>query len=188
MIFKLSKGFTLIEIVIVIVILSIASGIMIYFVVNSLRAYTMSVHQKTLLDEAKLALERMCRDIRDAKSITIPAPSGSGDTITFIRTNATGPGQDLPNDTITYRLNGSNLQREKPSYSPPYPILASNVSSFNVTRGPAGNDEITLSLSLSFPTGENIMLQTKVYPKNMDEDPTKTYKNFFQNWQEEPSS
>ncbi|MGB9628565.1 MAG: prepilin-type N-terminal cleavage/methylation domain-containing protein, partial [Thermodesulfobacteriota bacterium] len=57
MIFKLSKGFTLIEIVIVIVILSIASGIMIYFVVNSLRAYTMSVHQKTLLDEAKLALE-----------------------------------------------------------------------------------------------------------------------------------
>lgn len=174
------KGFTLIEVIVVIVILSIASGITVYFVVNSLRVYTMGVHQKTLLDEAKLALERMCRDIRDAKAISTPVSGGLGNTITFTRTNATG--QDLANETITYRLNGNNLQREKASYSLPYPILASNVSSFTVTRGAAGNDEITLSLTLSLPSGENVNLQTKVYPKNLPE--SSTYKNFFNHWQE----
>ncbi len=185
MILKLSRGFTLIEIVIVIVILSMVSGITVYFVVNSLKVYAMSARQKELLDEGKLALERMVRDIRDAKSITTPASGSSGNTITFTRTHATGSGQDLANETITYRLNGSNLQREKASYSPPYPVLASNVSMFTVTRGAGGNDEITLVLILSLPTGEAVTLQTKVYPKNLSENPT--YKNFFNNWQEELS-
>ncbi len=186
MIFKLSRGFTLIEIVVVIVILAIVSGITVYFVVNSLKVYAMTVRQKELLDEGKLALERMVRDIRDAKSITTPSSGGSGDTITFTRTHSTGSGQDLANETITYRLNGSNLQREKASYTPPYPLLASNVSSFTVSRGAAGNDEITLALILSHPTGETATLQTKVYPKNLLENPT--YKNFFNNWQEELSN
>jgi prepilin-type N-terminal cleavage/methylation domain-containing protein len=53
------KGFTLIEVVVVIVILSIVSAITIYFLASSLRVYTMTVNQKTLFDEGKLALERM---------------------------------------------------------------------------------------------------------------------------------
>ena len=59
-----SKGFTLIEVIVVIVILSIASAITIYFLINSIKIYTMTVKQKTLMDEGKVALERMCRDIR----------------------------------------------------------------------------------------------------------------------------
>ena len=181
----LSKGFTLIEIIIVIVILSIVSGITIKFLIDSLKIYTMTVNQKTLFDEGKMALERMCRDIRDAKSMTVPASGGSGNTITFQRTNATGAGQDLANEIITYRLSGSAIQREKASYSLPYPLLASNVSVFTVTRG-ATNDEITIMLTLLLGTGENITLQTKVYPKNL---PTSsTYKNFKEYWREEPSS
>ena len=50
------RGFTLIEIIVVIVILSIVSAITIKFLVDSLRIYTMTVNQKTLYDEAKLAL------------------------------------------------------------------------------------------------------------------------------------
>ena len=179
------RGFTLIEIIIVIVILSIVSGITIKFLIDSLKIYTMTVNQKTLFDEGKLALERMCRDIRDAKSMTVPASGGSGNTITFQRTNATGAGQDLANEIITYRLSSGAIQREKASYSLPYPILASNVSAFTVTRG-ATNDEITIVLTLLLGTGENITLQTKVYPKNL---PTSsTYKNFKEYWREEPSS
>ncbi len=180
------RGFTLIEVVIVIVILSIVSAITIKFLIDSLKIYTMTVNQKTLYDEGKLAMERMCRDIRDARNITVPASGGSGNTITFQRTNATGAGQDSAGDIITYRLNSGAIQREKASYSLPYPILASNVSSFTVTRGAAGNEEITLVLTLSLGTGENVTLQTKVYPKNLQDSPP--YKNFFQNWREEPSS
>jgi len=177
MVFKSSKGFTLIEIIIVIVILSIVSAISIKFLVDSLQIYTMTVNQKTLFDEGKLALERMCRDIRDANSIT----GTTAASITFIRTHPTGAGQDTANETITYRLIGSNLEKVKAST--PY-VIAGNVSAFTVTRG--ADEEIKMVLTLSLGTGENVTLQTKVYPKNLTDNPT--YKSFSTNWEEEISS
>ena len=182
---EFQRGFTLIEIIVVIVILSIVSAITIKFLVDSMRIYTMTVNQKNLFDEGKLALERMCRDIRDANSIT----GSTATSITFIRTHATGPGQDSANETITYRLIGANLERVK---APTPYVIAENVSAFTVTRG--ADDEIKMVLSLSLGTGENVTLQTKVYPKNLTESPT--YKNFripdglgnFTSWEEEISS
>ena len=183
---KTLKGFTLIEIVIVIVILSIVSAITIYFLINSLRIYTMTVNQKTLLDEGKLALERMCRDIRDAKDISFPGTGNSGPRITFTRTNGTA--QDIANESITFRRTGTTLEKVKASPSTTS-ALSGNVSTFTVTRGAqATNDEneITLELTLSLGTGENVTLRTKVYPKNLLD--TDTYKTFFTNWKEERSS
>jgi prepilin-type N-terminal cleavage/methylation domain-containing protein len=180
---NLDRGFTLIEVVVVILILSIVSAIMIYFLINSLKVYTMTVNQKTLFDEGKLALERMVRDIRDARSITTPAAGGSGNTIVFQRVNSTA--QDGLNETLTFQLTGTTLEKVKTSPAAISP-LASNVSSFTVTRGAAGNEEITLLLTLLLGSGENITLQTKVFPKNFDKN--STYKNYYQNWREEPSS
>jgi prepilin-type N-terminal cleavage/methylation domain-containing protein len=176
---KSSRGFTLIEIVIVIVILSIVSAITIYFLVSSLKVYTMTVNQKTLFDEGKLALERMSRDIRDANIIT----GSTATSITFIRTHATGAGQDIANETITFQLTGTTLEKVKASPAVASAI-AENVSAFTVTR--AADDEIKLVLTLSLGTGENVTLQTKVYPKNFAD--SAIYKNFFNNWEEELSS
>jgi hypothetical protein len=175
----------MIEIIIVIVILSIASAITIKFMVDSLKIYTMTVNQKTLFDEGKLALERMCRDIRDANSITSPASGASGSSITFIRTNGTGLNQDTAGESITFRLNpldSTILEKFKASVG--Y-TMAFNVYSLTVTRG-ATNDEIKLELRLSMGSGENVTLQTKVYPKNLND--STIYKNFFQNWKEDISS
>jgi prepilin-type N-terminal cleavage/methylation domain-containing protein len=179
---EFQRGFTLIEVIVVIVILSIVSAITINFLINSLKIYTMTVNQKTLFDEGKLALERMCRDIRDGRSITSPASGGSGSSITFIRNNATA--QDVAAESITFQLTGSALEKVKASPSVTS-SLASNVSTFTVTRGAAGNDEITLALTLSLASGENVTLQTKVWPKNLAR--SATYKNFAQNWQEDRS-
>ena len=188
-----SKGFTLIEIIVVIVILSIISAISIKFLADSLRIYTMTVNQKTLLDEGKLALERMCRDIRDAQNILYPNASASGNYVRFTRTNATAPSQDSANEIIRFQLalqpDGTyTLQKVKNDTGPPTADLASNVrnnvSDFTVTRD-AGN-EIQLYLKLSLISGENVTLQTKVYPKNLAKDAT--YKNFFLNWKEDISS
>ena len=176
-----SKGFTLIEIVVVIVILSIVSAITIKFLVDSMRIYTMTVNQKTLFDEGKLALERMCRDIRDARSITSPASGGSGSSIAFTRTNATD--QDAANESITFQKTGNTLEKVKTS-PPATTAMASSVTTVTVTRG-ATHDEIKLELRLSLGSGEQVTLQTKVYPKNLADDTTFTYKNFFFNWQEE---
>ena len=192
---KSSKGFTLIEMIIVIVILSIVSVITIKFLIDSLQIYTMTVNQKTLLDEGKLALERMCRDIRDGRSITTPAAGGSGSTIAFQRTNSTV--QDIVDESITFRLKPTdNTILEKMKSSPSTTsAIASNVTTtppaFSVTRGqPATNNEneITIQLSLALGSGENVNLQTRVYPKNLLQDtvpgPTPTYKNFFYCWEE----
>ena len=184
---ELQRGFTLIEIIVVIVILSTISAISIYFLVNSLKTYSMVVNQKVLFDEGKLALERMCREIRDARSITLPAGGGSSNSITFTKTNATS--QDLANENITFQLNPTNPTiLEKIKSSPPAnPGMAFNVTRFWVTRGAAPNNEneITIELNLQLTSGENVALQTKIYPRNLDKDATLTYKNFFQNWMEE---
>lgn len=174
---KSSKGFTLIEIIIVIVILSIVSAITIKFLVDSMRIYTMTVNQKTLFDEAKLALERMCRDIRDAHSITTTASS-----ITFTRGNATV--QDVAGETIIFRWNGGANPLEKVKASPvATSTLAANVSAFTVTNA---TNEIQLQLTLLSASGETVTLQTKVYPKNLLEDTSApvTYKNFYYCWRE----
>jgi prepilin-type N-terminal cleavage/methylation domain-containing protein len=184
-----SKGFTLIEIIIVIVILSVISAISIKFVVDSLRIYTMTINQKILFDEGKLALERMCRDIRDARSITMPAAGGSGSTITILRSNATF--QDIVDESITFRLTGSTLEKVKASPAVTSAI-ASNVSTFTVTRGQtatSNENEITIQLTLAL-TGslERVNLQTKIYPENLLEDivpgPSPNYKNYFYCWEE----
>ena len=172
------RGFTLIEIIIVIVILSIVSVVTINFLVNSLKTYSMMVNQKTLLDEGKLAMERMCRDIRNAQSVTTPAAGGSGSQIIFSRTHATE--QDVASETITFQLTGSTLEKVKTSPAETR-AMAANVSSFAVTRG-ATDDEIKVVLTLSLGSGENVTLQTKVYPKNLTD--SASYKNFFTNWEE----
>jgi prepilin-type N-terminal cleavage/methylation domain-containing protein len=175
---KLQRGFTLIEIIIVIVILSIVSVVTINFLVNSLRTYSMMVNQKTLLDEGKLALERMCRDIRNAQSIAAPAAGGSGSQIIFTRTDATV--QDIAGETITFRLTGSTLEKVK-TFPAATSAMAANVSAFTVTRG-ATEDEMKVVLTLGLGSGENVTLQTKVYPKNLND--ITGYKNFFTNWEE----
>ena len=168
------RGFTLIEIIVVIVILSIVSVITIKFLVDSMKIYTMTVNQKTLFDEGKLALERMCRDIRDARSITGTTAS----SVTFVRDDATA--QDIAGETIIFQRNAVANTLEKVKASPvATSTMASNVTAFTVANA---TNEIQLTSTLSLTSGENVTLQTKVYPKNLVKD--LTYKNFYQNWME----
>jgi len=187
---KLQMGFTLIEIIVVIVILSIVSAITIKFLVDGLRIYTMTVDQKTLFDEGKLALERMCRDLRDANSITTPISGGSissGTLLSFTRTHATA--QDSAGDIIQFILSAGTLQRK--AAARPTVDLASYVTAITVARGTSPNNEITISLTLSNTiSGEtlSVSLSTKVIPKNFPTDATYTYKNFKNYWEEEEST
>lgn len=179
---RTEEGFTLIEIIASVVILSIVSGITLSFMVSSVKLYATTMNQKALFEEAKLALERMCREIRDAKAILSPAAGASASSLTFLRTHATA--QDSANETITLRLTGTTLEKVKTAPSTVSP-LADRVSTFTVTRG-ATEDEIKIVLGLSLSTGENITLQTKVYPKNLPK--SSTYKHFYENWAEEIST
>jgi len=166
------RGFTLIEIIVVIVILSIIATISIKFLTDGLRIYTMTVNQKTLFDEGKLALEKMSRGIRDARSITGVTAS----SITFVRDDATA--YDIAGETIIFQLNAGILQKVKASPASTS-TLASNVTAFAVTNA---TNEILLTLTLQLTSGENVTLQTKIYPKNLAKN--LNYKNCYQNWME----
>jgi hypothetical protein len=138
----------------------------------------MTVNQKTLLDEGKMALERMCRDIRDARSII----GSTASSIAFTRTHAT-TGGDGAGENIRFDLSGTTLRKAKNTDASgnggtPY-TMADNVAAFTVTNA---TNQIQLQLTLSLASGENVTIQTKVYPKNLVKDTT--YKNFYQNWME----
>lgn len=175
---KSTLGFTLIEMIMVIAILSTIAGFSIYFLVDSARLYSLTVSQKALSEEARIALEKICRDLRDAQSISIPAPGESGQILSLTRTYATAG--DGANEDITYRQSGSILEKVKTAPATVSP-LAENVATFSVSRETA-SAEIKIILTLSGSKGERVTLQSKVYPRNLPASPI--YKNFLANWQE----
>ncbi len=137
----------------------------------------MTLNQKIVFDEGKLALERMCRDIRDANAIT----GATASSVTFTRAHTTATdnaGNSItlwqnttPNPHTLEKLNNSTAASG---------ILADNATSFAVTNA----TEIQLQLTLSATSGGTVTLQTTVYPKNGAKDATNTYKNFYGNWKE----
>ena len=162
-----SKGMTLIELIVVIVLLGIIGLFTFQFIGSSVETYIIASRQAGLLAEAKLAMERMARDVRDARIITLPAAGGSDSLIKFERTNATD--YDIDGESITFQWTGitlKTLEKVKQSPSVTTSSMAENVSAFTVTRGTT-DDEIKLELTLSLTGGEKVTLHTKIYPKNL---------------------
>lgn len=122
------KGYTLIEIVIVIVILGIIGGFTFQMVAAGVQAFKKTSARKDLFDEARLAMERMAREIRDAKELV----ACSEDSITFKKKH---PSQDGVEE-IKFWLDGSNTlwRVRNPSTTPLSDRLASNVDSFQVAN------------------------------------------------------
>ena len=66
-----NKGFTLIEIVTVIVVLGILSVFTFSFIDNAVKTYMIGSKQRMLYQEASYIMERISRELRDAESVTI---------------------------------------------------------------------------------------------------------------------
>src|SRR5689334_11495059 len=96
-----NKGFSLLELIIVMVILSIIAGIGSRIVQAGFNSYYTNQNVTTANVQARLALERMTRDIhaiKDSSSIT----TASASQLTFT---------DVNGNVITYQLTGTQLMR-----------------------------------------------------------------------------
>lgn len=82
-------GFTLVELVIVIVVMAIIGGISVTFIKNSVLAYVNSEAYYELADRADIALRRMSRDIRNALPNSVWV-SADGSFVEFVPIKAGG--------------------------------------------------------------------------------------------------
>ena len=86
---KKSKGFTLVEMVTVIVLLGIIAGILTPFILKAMQAYMASKSRAQLVGKGRLAIERLSREVRQAVPNSLSV-LGGGSGIEFARIRAGG--------------------------------------------------------------------------------------------------
>jgi prepilin-type N-terminal cleavage/methylation domain-containing protein len=176
----MKKGFTLIELILVIVISSIVGICTFSFIYNSIQTYRLMKTQGQLHQEGSYALERISRELRDA-SYGLNIAGG----ISFLKAHQT------PADTNTfvrYYRSGSSLYRcsdaslglvclFSPGSSPTNKLLCANVSVFTIQRNTNGepcnasslpncqDDSFSVTLGLS-KEGQTFTVGTVITPKN----------------------
>jgi prepilin-type N-terminal cleavage/methylation domain-containing protein len=176
----MKKGFTLIELILVIVIGSIVSVFTFSFIYNSIHAYRLMRTQRQLHQEGSYALERITRELRDA-SYSVNIAGG----ISFIKAHRTPADA---NTFVRYYQSGSSLFRcsdaslglvclFNPGSSSTNKRVAAYISTFTIQHNTNGNpcdathlpncqdDSFSITLGLA-KEGQALTIGTTVTPKN----------------------
>jgi len=107
----LTKGFTLIELIIVIVLMGILAGVLFTILRGPMQQYVQVQQRTNLVDIAETALQRMTREIRLAAPNSIRVrTSGSLTSIEFLRTLDGGRYRDRPHGAGTPVCGGPAAQ------------------------------------------------------------------------------
>jgi prepilin-type N-terminal cleavage/methylation domain-containing protein len=177
------RGFTLIELITVVVILGILGVFTFQFLTSGMQTYATVQKQKDLFDEARLCLERMSREIRDAEQILafttnslIGIQKSHGTSYDMVTMVAFGYRPEY-DDIWRGRWSGASWLSQD--------TLAENVTGFIMTNA---SNEILILAVLSRATGESVTMGTRSFPKNLTAPPA-GYKSFYRsgqgNWREE---
>lgn len=114
------QGFSIIEFIVVIIILGILSGVGINFMLEVGRARLFQWQRKEISESAKIAIDRMSREIRRINSKT-SVYTATSSAFRFI---------DIDSSDVTYDLSGSSLRRNQGGT---INVLADNVSALTFT-------------------------------------------------------
>ncbi|MCD4694543.1 prepilin-type N-terminal cleavage/methylation domain-containing protein [bacterium] len=111
---KLNRGFTLLEIVVAVSIFVLIIMISGSLYTISQRSYTSSENKMELVQNGRVAFDRLSRELRQSVEIATPLASSSSETETEILFQ---DGHDSNEITyVYYYLSGSNLRRAKIAY------------------------------------------------------------------------
>ncbi len=155
-------GFTLIELVTVIVVVGIIGGLTFAFLSSGANTYRLAASQQALHGEAWVAVERIVREVQSAvppqsippapprlTPVTLPAAGGTGGTLAFDDITKTDPvicaKCEDRSTAITYSLLGNKLMRTG-DVSGARPI-ASGVTAFTVRHDVNGVIAVQLTLA-----------------------------------------
>ena len=119
-----SQGFTLIEIIVVIVIIGILATIAATIIMQGVSTYSVGESRSNALYQARFAVERMAREIRLIRSKTAAdIPTMTGTTLLY---------NDINGLQMGFRLNAGNIERTQDNGAT-WQTLAINIT------GPGGN-------------------------------------------------
>jgi prepilin-type N-terminal cleavage/methylation domain-containing protein len=149
------RGYTVIELIVVIIILGVLGVSTFSFLGDSMRAYIKVEGRKVLYDEGRQALARMVMEIRDGNQNASITTTTSG--ITFTRSHPTAT-------TVTFSLSGTTLYRVSGGATN---ALAGNVQTFTPSvSGTSPNQTVTLDLTMTASGSGTLNFRTTVYPRN----------------------
>ena len=136
------QGFTLVELLVSIVLISIIGSVVFASIMASQRVAESSRQVNDLNEEARLVLNRMSRELREAQRITAvtnalgPGHSATADTSITFEVDFNGNGTIEPAaadpERLTYFYDASARQLQLQAAGSALPVLAANVASFEV--------------------------------------------------------
>lgn len=177
---KQVSGFTLIEIVITIVLIGILSGIAAMIILQGVRAYSDEQNRSDVHYQARLAVERMARDLRMIRQASefgtdnYPAVPVLGTVINPTATSLSFA--DMTGTTVTYSFDNGTQTLNRSVGGPP--VLAQGVTAFSFTVYdnadppnvlPAGSSTTgwVIQIDMTDTQGsETLQMRTRVHPRN----------------------
>lgn len=143
-----NNGFTLIELIVVVVLISILAVVSLPMLMAGFNAFSQQRETAAIEREAMLALDRISREVRMSRNFVF-----NGDSITFER--------DDPAIEITIRDDGSDLVLERDGNAQ---VLASNVS--DVSFSGENHEDVCYILATFSTTGIAEPWRSVTYARN----------------------
>ena len=159
-----SKGFTLVELVLVIALMGILAAVLGPALERAVRQYDLISSRKQTLAQARAAMDRMVKEIRLIQSSADVTDVSSSTSFQFQYPHGTA---------ITYDLNSTNLRRNTVTLASPLSALTFSYfdSAGSATSVAANVRRVQILFTITAPHNNgSLTLQTSAYLRSTDTD------------------
>jgi len=162
---RTTPGFTLLELMIAMGVLTFAMALIIYAFTQSMRIFTAELYEGDTAVEIHRSLDRMTKELRSSLEIV----SADGISITFWSEDLNNNGTREANETVTYSWTGTSEGYLKRIVQTASIEVASGVKSFSLTyNNPTPSNIRLINIYITVQKGSNLStLESSVKSRNL---------------------